>query len=632
MQSFSSITEIDAHLAAIRAAKAADLKPNPLVTDKFRWNDPHRVGVTHLVLKPRFLLRDPTGCGKTPQAIVAYAYLRLSLPEMRILVATRRAAGLQWGAQFLRFTTLEPPLIAGWYLSPDGREFHKLTPAERYDQYQAWLRPDGPKILIGTYHTLAKDLTLAVNPTTRRLAVPVAQIAPYVLVCDEIQDCRGREGSLLYPAFKGLADSARYVWGLSATTIMHDLDDLYTAIEIVRPGTFGTYQQFADRYLHRKLMKLKNGRRFWKVFGPKREALPFVEKLLEPFTLCRPKAEFGQAVPEIVCDLRLLEFSDKQRLFYRQTLLQYWPKLKDRKKLADAGPLPPQETTASATAAAIAQADPDAPKSLLTALAYAQMAADMPEVLGYPSVKSVKFEALLDILTKEYPEDKVLVFTRFAQVASLLASHLRALKIPVGVISGQESAGSIRKTQVAFAEDPAHRCVVLTTAGGTALDGLQVARVLVFYDLPWSWGEFAQVIGRAHREGSPHPSLAVVLLGVQQTIDQHTLNLLNEQETVIAATFTSTDQILKHAAVQTDTTTVPVHSIQTTSSVNADTTFVKRLFALTAPTLTERGEALSDDSARLTVEPQDTFALLRKADRVSRKEQNDVTLNVSENC
>ena len=121
----------------------------------------------------------------------------------------------------------------------------------------------------------------------------------------------------------------------------------------MRPGTLGkTYTAFADRFLRRHLIQVRTvhgqKRRVWKTLGPKKEALPFVEKLIEPFSLCRPKAEFGQALPEIVCDLRLVELPEKQRLFYRQVLLHYWPKLKKRdlKALASVGPLPPQDCVA----------------------------------------------------------------------------------------------------------------------------------------------------------------------------------------------------------------------------------------------------------------------------------------------
>jgi superfamily II DNA/RNA helicase len=77
--------------------------------------------------------------------------------------------------------------------------------------------------------------------------------------------------------------------------------------------------------------------------------------------------------------------------------------------------------------------------------------------------------------------------------------------------------------------------IVLNAAGGESLD-LQTASIVLFYDLPWSWTELQQVIGRARRIGSPHEKVLAVLL-INPGIDQHTKELLQDKESLVGETF-----------------------------------------------------------------------------------------------
>lgn len=68
-------------------------------------------------------------------------------------------------------------------------------------------------------------------------------------------------------------------------------------------------------------------------------------------------------------------------------------------------------------------------------------------------------------------------------------------------------------------------------AGSDAIN-LQQAGVMLFYDMPWSAGDYLQILGRMIRIGSPHQRVyAMHMLAEGQfgdeTIDHHVMETLN---------------------------------------------------------------------------------------------------------
>jgi SNF2 family DNA or RNA helicase len=116
-------------------------------------------------------------------------------------------------------------------------------------------------------------------------------------------------------------------------------------------------------------------------------------------------------------------------------------------------------------------------------------------------------------------------------------------------ISGDESAEAREQARLAF-HTSGSNLMLITSAGGQALD-LQAARILVFFDLPWSWGEFQQVLGRIRRIGSPHDAVLAVFLKNVGTIDDYTLDILRDKEGLVGDTLGLDDQGMLSADRQT---------------------------------------------------------------------------------
>jgi SNF2 family DNA or RNA helicase len=488
------IPSIDAKLAEFRDRGDCDLSLSSRITSEFICAPPYRVGVAHLMLKPRFLLADPVGTGKTPQALVAYGLLLDKAQKpIRLLVLTPKAALFQWQKAVAKFLTgVEATVVAG-------------PAAKRAEQWQS-----GTLIHITTYATAARDLETL-----------LPALETFFLILDEVQTLKGPAQTFLRPAALKLALKARYAWGLSATPNTGKLTDLYSIMEVVRPGIFGSsLNKFLNTYLDRVWVRLgKTGRGFWHVKGT--QNLDDLMTRMRPYYLRRPAHVMAQHLPEVVFQEVDLDLEPAQREIYRHIVTQYLPPAGERVEGKQI--------------------------NKITSLSYAQMASDAPEVLGFEDAGSSKFSELLRFLDEDVSsEDKIVIYTRYEKVLTWIQYHL---PVPCVRISGKESAEEREQARVSFLTGT-ENIMLITSAGGQALD-LQAARILVFFDLPWSWGEFQQVLGRIRRIGSPHDAVLAIFLKNAGTIDDYTLDILRDKEGLVGDTLGLDDQGVLSADRQT---------------------------------------------------------------------------------
>lgn len=492
-------TTIDQFLTRIRAAGDAQMRPCRLVTPAMASIPAQRVGISHLFLRPRFVLADPTGSGKTPTTLAGFGYLFEKDPSFRLLVITTKSAQFQWRDRVRQFLDGVTVQVIGY----EGTT--KLSKAARLARY-----PLDADVLITTYATL----TLDEQPL-------LASLDKFVLVFDEAhkinnfrtakKTTKREDGTVVvgdhhYVSAQHASAKARYCWALTATPMKNDrLDELYSIFEVVRPGTFGPYSQFRRTYFVLKLVKPR-----WKIKGTNTPAKPFYEVIgtqnldhlratIDPFYLRRPVEVFG-SLPTLTFERVHVDLDRKQRALYDEIIAQRWP-------------------GATTTMLKIA------------AIQYAQQVLGAPEVLGFTKVPSAKTTELVERL-KARPDTKVLVYTKFEKIVTYLGRELTKAGIAYGRITGADTLKTREITRQRFQADPTFNVVLITDAGGEALD-LQAARSIVFYDLPWSHGNFLQVIGRARRFGSAHGNVLAVLLGADSTIDDTIAAQLIRKETVI---------------------------------------------------------------------------------------------------
>lgn len=128
--------------------------------------------------------------------------------------------------------------------------------------------------------------------------------------------------------------------------------------------------------------------------------------------------------------------------------------------------------------------------------------------------RDAKLEQLYDLIVRLGQEEndplaKVLVFTEFLPTQELIVDYLRSMGMDVTVLNGQLSIEEREAAQEAFAGTS--RVLVSTEAGGEGLN-LQVAHLVVNYDIPWNPMRIEQRIGRVDRIGQEHPVQAFNLV------------------------------------------------------------------------------------------------------------------------
>jgi len=510
---------IETYLDHLREGRLPpELPPCPLVTSQYDPDLDCQIGVAHFLLRPRFVLGDVTGFGKTPQALVAYGYLKWKDPATRLLVLCRLSSLPQWERNVHRFLTHQRVEILGY----DAAQ-RELDKDARMDQVRRWTAGE-LDVLISTYHAPALDWSTRVQgpddkKPRREFHFPELP-TPLVTVLDEAQQFRG-PGMMIYPMVEQLIEKSRYAWPMTATQLYTKLDDIYHIYNALRPGMLGVKADFDRRYYERVLIKIgkgKHGRRVWKITGTKN--LWHLMDRIKPYYLRRETSKR----PGVTLKVLEATLGPEQRKFYQEVLKQYVPMAQDAGDYKTAERLNARSQVERAAVL---------PKS--SALTYAQFAVDAPEVLGFPLIPSAKMDELVRYLTEDAAGQRTIIFTRYEQVVTAICARLTKDGLKTVRITGKESLKQRDAAQTAFQTDP-DTLVVLNSAGGEAID-LPAAQIVLFYDLPWGMGEFSQVLGRARRRSSLHSHVLAVLLGTQKTIDTRSLKLLQTREQLIDDTF-----------------------------------------------------------------------------------------------
>ena len=123
-----------------------------------------------------------------------------------------------------------------------------------------------------------------------------------------------------------------------------------------------------------------------------------------------------------------------------------------------------------------------------------------------------KWEALAELLTSDQMYDesggrrKIIIFTEHRDTLEYLEQRLSELLPPstgVEVIHGAISRPDRRLAQIRFTQEPNSSILLATDAAGEGVN-LQVAHLMVNYDIPWNPNRLEQRFGRIHRIGQRH--------------------------------------------------------------------------------------------------------------------------------
>lgn len=547
------------HLKKIRESKTCALKPISMLREKiigfsdgqlqpFRLRYYQVQGIYHLLAMKRMVLGDGTGLGKTIETIGALCYLWCSKePDNKVIVVTPKSALRQWGAEIERFTTgVQPYIVSG-------------TLAERHETYLAWATastaPGAPKaVLILNYALLIRDWDFGSAQATKPDGTPdpkgavtpglldriTGSIPELVVVYDEATAFKNPK-TKTWQTCRFLSDRAKRCYGLTATLLKNNLIEGFGIYKVIHPSLFKNKTRFMEDYCVTRLQPVYGGRKIPLIVGYKN--LGAFRAKIDPYFLGRPKHAVSDELPKLITKEVLCEMSPAEEAKYEEALTGIL-------ELGDGEVRDFEDHKA------------------FVSLIYCQQIADSMSLLKFNEDSDVidrlslevagkikglgsKEEALLDLMTEELDGEKVIIYTRFESLVARLQGILRDAKIKSVRITGKEKDDERRAAQEAFQNLKSDVRVIFITAAGSEAINLQAASAMIFYDAPWSWGDYVQTIGRMIRIGSPHLNVVVYHLLAERpykkaterrAIDHYTLALLRGKKDLI-------DKVLGESAV-----------------------------------------------------------------------------------
>lgn len=517
----------------LSVAEQLKLPPFP-----YQWG-----GANFLFQKKRAMLADEMGVGKSIQAIVAFLLLLKERPSAKAVVFCPSSLKRQWHAEIKKFTDLEGIVIDG-------------NAEERKKQYKEAIKHDYQMIFLN-YELLYydyEDICRVVNDHCD------------VMILDEAQKVKSFQAEIS-ALFKGgkktITDKktkkkttvnyegldTEYRWFLTGTPMENKAIELFNLFEIMRPGYFGNFFAFRNRYV--VLGRFKN------VIGYKNQYE--LHRRASEYMLRRRRSEVEQAFPDVMYSDVILPMEPAQMMAHNFVESDLEKLIEDRKYQGsffvpeDIEDDEMQEENDSNiilgrfnTLLAIAD-------SLeLLEMSNSMYAKNLPKRLGIKkkdlkaSAKVTWIEGYVKDMLENDPNEQVVIFTKFERFQRILRERL-SKHCPVLILNGAMKTKEREQARLDFVNGKAN-VFILTDAGAKGLN-LQCSKTLINADLPWNPAILEQRNGRIIRIGSKHEKVRIINLISQNSIDERVYQILREKsalfEQIIEKTEAETEAVLR---------------------------------------------------------------------------------------
>lgn len=334
---------------------------------------------------------------------------------------------------------------------------------------------------------------------------------PYdLVVIDEAHRLTGTGARRSREVFGELLATAPRALLLTATPVQNNLLELYRLVELLRPGTFRSQQDFMSRYVDAK--------------DPRRpvntaELRGLVRSVIVRTTREQAGVDRVQRMPPR--DQGVILTPPERQLYdlivdtLRHRMTAQGDHMR-RRNLALRLTASPQAISRSALR--MAEQHPD--KKLRKVLAdIGHLAADIRH--------TAREQAALDVVRQWLDEHgRVIVFTQHTETLLGIQRLLDEAGIASVPFHGS-MAHSARSKSIADFRSGVARVLISTDAGAEG-QNLQVSNCVVNYDLPWNPMRVEQRIGRVHRLKQDR-NVYIANLFARDTIDEHVYRLLHDK-------------------------------------------------------------------------------------------------------
>jgi len=535
-------------LTMLKEARVGDskgflLRRSALALDDERRNDalgallasrvmvkPHQVGVVQRVLtspRPRFVLADEVGLGKTIEAGMIFSALRLAGLVRRTLVVAPSHLTVQWLVElFHKFNQL--------FTLMDTERYEKSL--EEMPGVSPWTRFD---------HIVTSLEMLQRNPKYREEAA--AEGAYWDLVVfDEAHHLKAEKA---YAAAEGLSKNC---WGLlllTATPMQLDPAEYVNLLKLVDPQTAPTVKGFEERLqkqeeLSTAVRSLLEGKDAAKAVKKLAAQFPGDDQLRlgdDPKALLEHLAETYSLSDRLIRNRRAIVGGFSKRVLHRHEVKLSKEEEKIRAQVLDALS---KSTLKGAPLAGVLRRFESSTAALWSALKGTAALENlklppMPE----RDAKMVAFSNLLESIWAKEKGAKILVFTESRETLESLQGRLRDGNIEALAYHGDLPLVE-RDRQVARFRDPEGPKVLICTEVGGEGRNFQFSHHLVNYDLPWSPAVAEQRIGRLDRIGQTKP-VDIHVFEAKGSLSADVLSVLADAVGVFGETVGGLDAVLE---------------------------------------------------------------------------------------
>ncbi|BBY73599.1 hypothetical protein MPRF_04980 [Mycolicibacterium parafortuitum] len=438
---------------------------------------PHQEAVARHALsrlRGRAVLADEVGLGKTIEAGLAVKELTLRGLAKRVLILCPAPLREQW-----------------------REEMH-----QKFDlNFEVALR--GPDV--HKQDKLIMSLQLGLRSASKLTAEPWD-----IVIVDEAHRAAGAGARKTREFITSLTTTCRYALFLTATPVQNDLLELYRLVELLRPGTFTSVQDFK--------------RQFMRGYDPRTPNDPAaLRRLISSAMIRTTRAQAGvDRVTRRAVDVPVT-LGPRERELYALCTNLLRSVMTDpsdtmrRRSLAlrlTASPF-----SMGTTALRMAERHPD-PKVRAVLTEVGHLAMDIND--------SARENTAVEITHKWLKEHgRVLIFTQHTDTVTGLLRRMEVEGITARSFHGSMSAGERAATIAAFRSGEAP--VMISTDAGAEGQNLQFCNCVLNFDLPWNPMRIEQRIGRVDRLTQPKNEVFIANLYAQGTIDESVYRLLAEK-------------------------------------------------------------------------------------------------------
>ena len=441
----------------LRGLQKADLPVfDHIKMDLFAYQ---KEGVAFALYRKVAIIADEMGLGKTLQAIVTAVEKKRLFDFKKCLVICPASLKEQWKREIEKATDEQVVVVEG-------------LPKMREEQY----RDPGAYFCIANYEAIRRDYRV------------INEAGFDFLILDEAQRIKNYETKTAASISKL---KYKHVLVITGTPIENKLIDLFSLVSAIHPKFFGPLWEFSYQHclfdpdkhnkingyynlhgLNQKLESIMIRREKRKVI----DQLPNIQQINIPVKLSRIAADYHSSYASGLCRILSKKFLtpyDMQRI---QVLMTNMRMVCDSTFLVD-------DTTNES-----------------------------------PKLEELKHILLEELNLKENMR-KVIIFSEWVKMHKIIARMLRDNNIGFTELNGTIPVKHRGELIRRFEENPQCKVFLSTEAGGSGLN-LQVADVLINFELPWNPAKKNQRTGRIDRLGQESGQLTIFKLITRDSIEE----------------------------------------------------------------------------------------------------------------